>query len=75
MMSIASWPPLSTGIEWLFSSMVLIHTEFRNRFGSDKITKLVHVCRHLSGRKMTTLGKTSEGVKKLNKNHLLGETL
>ena len=46
MMSIASWPPLTTGIERLFISMALVHTKLRNRLGSDKVAKLVHVGIH-----------------------------
>ena len=80
---IASLPPLSADIEWLFSSTgAAVHTKLRNRLGSDKVTKLVHVAilysyRHLGGRektrKMTTLGETSEGEKqKTSKNLSFG---
>ena len=69
MMSIASCPTLSAGIERQFSSMALVPTKLRNRLGSDRVAKIFHVYRHLCGRKktrqMTTLGETSEGGKEL----------
>ena len=67
MMSTASCPPLSAGIERLLSSMALVHTKLRIRLGRDKVAKLVHVYRHFGWEEDDHFEETSEGGKKLKK--------